>query len=249
MGCPPMKTTRSCRAATSQIRSLAPHMSVSRAPGRMRAATSGKSSSSACAGVQSTTASQVSSGARPSGEVASTAPSSRAWSQVRGSRSTPMSWISGRARRSASAKEPPISPRPTIATRSGSGMTRSVADPVKSVGEGVAGKSVAEFRRELRSHRCSMRVDETAVLGEERLVVAAVVLHPKVVEGEDAGGDVVDQVAVVGHEDDGARIVLQALAQGGDRLQIEVAGGLVENEHVGPGQHQLAEEQPHRLST
>src|SRR5438132_10888587 len=52
----------------------------------------------------------------------------------------------------------------------------------------------------------SVCVDEAAVLLEERLVPAGEVFHPAVVEGEDARGRIVDQIAVVRDEDDGAGI-------------------------------------------
>ena len=41
---------------------------------------------------------------------------------------------------------------------------------------------------------------------------------------------------------------LQAIIQGGDGLQIQVVGGLIQQEHVGPGQHHSGQHTPHLLS-
>ena len=59
------------------------------------------------------------------------------------------------------------------------------------------------------------------------------------VELEDPLGDVVEEVAVVGDRDDGARVLLEEALQPVDRLGVEVVGRLVEQQQVG-----VAEEQP-----
>ena len=59
------------------------------------------------------------------------------------------------------------------------------------------------------------------------------------VELENPLGDVVEKIAVVGHRDDGARILLQIALEPGDRFRVEVVRRLIEQQHVG-----LREQQP-----
>ena len=59
------------------------------------------------------------------------------------------------------------------------------------------------------------------------------------VELEDPSCDVVEEVAVVGHRDDGAVVLLQVSLEPGNGLGIEMVGRLVEQEQIG-----LAEQQP-----
>jgi hypothetical protein len=59
----------------------------------------------------------------------------------------------------------------------------------------------------------------------------------------DAGGDFFDEVVIVGDEQDGALVFLQRDVEGVDGFQVEVVGRLVEDQHVGLLQHELAEEQ------
>ena len=61
------------------------------------------------------------------------------------------------------------------------------------------------------------------------------------VELEDPAGHVVEEVAVVGHGDHRARILLEVPLEPGDRLGVEVVGRLVEEQHVGRLQQQAAE--------
>jgi hypothetical protein len=61
------------------------------------------------------------------------------------------------------------------------------------------------------------------------------------VEFEDPAGDVVEEVAVVGHADDGARVLLEVLLEPGDRFRVEVVGRLVEQQHVRLRQQQPAQ--------
>ena len=61
------------------------------------------------------------------------------------------------------------------------------------------------------------------------------------IELEDPSGHVVEEVAVVSHADDGARILLEVLLEPGDRLGVEVVGRLVEQQHVRLRQQQPAE--------
>src|SRR5262249_25831186 len=115
IGCAPTNATRSCLAPASQTRSFAPHTSVRTEPGAIRAATWGSIARSGWAGVQSTTMRQPSSGASSSELPASIAPAPSACSRACASMSMPRMRTSGRDRRSASEREPPMRPSPTIA--------------------------------------------------------------------------------------------------------------------------------------
>ena len=72
------------------------------------------------------------------------------------------------------------------------------------------------------------------VVALEREALAAIEL-------EDPLGDVVEEVAVVGDRDDGARVVPEELLQPVDRLGVEVVGRLVEQQQVGAAQQQPAQ--------
>ena len=61
------------------------------------------------------------------------------------------------------------------------------------------------------------------------------------IELENPAGDVVEEVAIVRHGDDGARIVLQEPLEPGDRFGVEVVGRLVEQQQVGRLQQQPAQ--------
>ena len=52
------------------------------------------------------------------------------------------------------------------------------------------------------------------------------------VELEDPAGDVIEEVAVVGDRDDGARVLVEVALEPGDAFGVEVVGGLVEEEDV-----------------
>ena len=61
------------------------------------------------------------------------------------------------------------------------------------------------------------------------------------VELEDPAGDVVEEVAVVGDDEDGARIVAQVALEPQHRFGIEVVGRLVEQQKLGLLQQQPAQ--------
>ena len=61
------------------------------------------------------------------------------------------------------------------------------------------------------------------------------------VELEDPLRDVVEEVAIVGDRDDGARVFLEIALEPGDRLGIEVIGRLIEQQHVRRRQQQPAQ--------
>ena len=64
-----------------------------------------------------------------------------------------------------------------------------------------------------------------------------------VFEDPQAGGDFVDEVVVVGDQQDGAFITLQRDVERVDGFEIEVVGRLVEDEDVGLGEDELAEDE------
>ena len=72
-------------------------------------------------------------------------------------------------------------------------------------------------------------------------VVALVGNAAAVVELEDPAGDVVEEVAVVGDDQDGARIVAQVAFQPGHAFGVEMVGRLVEQQQVGLVEQQLAQ--------
>ena len=77
---------------------------------------------------------------------------------------------------------------------------------------------------------CSSRF---CLLLEPGRIVALVGNAVAAIELEDPAGDVVEEVAVVGDDDHGARIVAQMLLQPGDALGVEMVGRLVEQQDVG----------------
>ena len=64
------------------------------------------------------------------------------------------------------------------------------------------------------------------------------------VELDDAAGHGVDEGAVVGDEDQRATPILQQVLQPLDGVQVEVVGGLVEQEHIGLGHQGLCQGHP-----
>ena len=69
------------------------------------------------------------------------------------------------------------------------------------------------------------------------------------IELEDPAGDVVEEVAVVGHRHDRAGVHLQRPLQPGHRLGVEMVGRLVQEQQVGLGQEQPAQRHPPSLAT
>ena len=79
------------------------------------------------------------------------------------------------------------------------------------------------------------------LLLEPRGVVALVGDAPAAVQLEDPAGDVVEEVAIVGHRDDRALVLGQVTLQPRDRLGVEVVRGLVEEQQVRLAQQQAAQ--------
>ncbi len=70
-------------------------------------------------------------------------------------------------------------------------------------------------------------------------VVAGVDVDALVFDLEDTGGEAVDEVAVVGDEEDGASEVADGVEEDVFGAEVEVVGGLVEEEHVAGGDEHL----------
>src|SRR5579864_1663024 len=64
------------------------------------------------------------------------------------------------------------------------------------------------------------------------------------VQLENPLGHVVEEVAVVRHGDDGARILLEIALEPADRFRIEMIGRLIEQQHVGSREQQPAQSHP-----
>ena len=75
------------------------------------------------------------------------------------------------------------------------------------------------------------------LLRQVLLEVARVGAQLAAVELDDAGGDAIEEAAVVGDDDDAALEVDQQLLEPLDGVEVEVVGRLVEQQHVG-GRHQ-----------
>ena len=69
------------------------------------------------------------------------------------------------------------------------------------------------------------------------------------IELEDPAGDVVEEVAIVGDRDHGARKAFEELLEPLDRQCVEVIRRLVEEQHVGLRQQQTAERDAAALAT
>ncbi len=78
-------------------------------------------------------------------------------------------------------------------------------------------------------------------LDEPFFVVAFPGVGAALVELEDPGGDVVEEVAVVGYDNEGAGEAFEVFFEPGDGFGVEVVGGFVEEEYVGVGDEEAAE--------
>jgi hypothetical protein len=79
-------------------------------------------------------------------------------------------------------------------------------------------------------------------------VIALVGNAAPAVELEDPAGHMIEEVAIMGDDEDRARIFVQVAFEPGDRLRIEVVGGLVEQQKLGLLQEEPAERDPPPLA-
>ena len=104
-------------------------------------------------------------------------------------------------------------------------------------------RPLAGVRRSLLAGEPGQLLFEPArVVALERDAAAAVEL-------EDPLRDVVEEVAIVGDRDDGARVLLEEALEPVDRLGIEVVGRLVEQQQVGVAKQQPGERDASLLAT
>ena len=89
---------------------------------------------------------------------------------------------------------------------------------------------------------------QLGLLFEPRGVVALERQAPAAFELQNPLGDVVEEVAVVGDDDDRARIVAERLFEPLDRLGVEMVGGLVQQQQVGLFQQGHAQGHPPPLA-
>ena len=80
------------------------------------------------------------------------------------------------------------------------------------------------------------------------LVGALEIFDAAVMKDPETRGDFVDQVVVVRDQQDRALVALQRDVESVDGFEVEVVGGLVEDEDVGLGQDQLAKREPRLLA-
>ena len=78
-------------------------------------------------------------------------------------------------------------------------------------------------------------------LGEVVVVVAGVTVERAAAQLEDAGAEDVEEGAVVGDDEEPARVARQVVLEPEQRLEIEVVGRLVEDEEGGLGHEQAGE--------
>ena len=88
----------------------------------------------------------------------------------------------------------------------------------------------------------SMRVADGGLLEDHVVVAAGVGDDGLVVDVGDVGADVVEEVAVVGDGDDGAAVAGEEVLEPVDGLEVEVVGGLVEEQGLGVAEEGLGEE-------
>ena len=112
--------------------------------------------------------------------------------------------------------------------------TRRHLNPLEFACEGLLPFALAAF---LLAEALFLLLEPGRVVALPRDSVAAV-------EFEDPAGDVVEEVAVVGHRDDGALIVLEMALEPSHREGVEVIGGLVEEQDVGLLDQQPAQGDP-----
>ena len=101
---------------------------------------------------------------------------------------------------------------------------------------------------ELRGDGAAARALLAVLLGETLLlllepgrVVALEGDAPAAVQLQDPAGDVVEEVAVVGHRHDRALVLLEVALEPGHGLGVQVVGGLVQQQQVGSAQQEAAQ--------
>ena len=118
------------------------------------------------------------------------------------------------------------------------GLGRLVAEPVD---EHLHPRQLFVLLALRLAHAFELRL----ALGEVVAVVARVVVQRPQVHLGDPRDDRVEEVAVVRHEDDRERVVVEVLLQPVAGLEVEVVGRLVEQQQVRPAEQQLGQRDAH----
>ncbi len=92
-----------------------------------------------------------------------------------------------------------------------------------------------------RRLRLALLLQALLLLLEPAGVVALIGNAAAAIELEDPAGDIVEEIAVVGHRHDGAGIIRQEALQPRHGFRVEMIGGLVQQQQVRPLQQQAAE--------
>ena len=83
---------------------------------------------------------------------------------------------------------------------------------------------------------------------QEFIVGALAIQQGIAADLDDPVGNGLHELVVVGGKENGLRVADQAVVQGGDGLLIQVVGGFVQHQHIGAGEHHLAQHTPHPLA-
>ena len=113
----------------------------------------------------------------------------------------------------------------------GQARRRVHAHPLQLGGQGALARALLLL---LLGQPLALLLQPGRVVALERQPAAAVQL-------QDPAGHVVQEVAVVGHGDDGARVLVQMALQPGHGFGVQVVGGLVKQQQVGLAQQQPAQ--------
>jgi hypothetical protein len=109
---------------------------------------------------------------------------------------------------------------------------REAAHELLQVGDLVLGLGVGGFHALPRLHR-----------GEhEVVVVAGIDLQLLEIQVRDVRADLVQEVTIVADDDHRGVVVVEHAFEPADRVDVEVVGGLVEQQHVGPREQRLREQ-------
>ena len=92
--------------------------------------------------------------------------------------------------------------------------------------------ALAGFHALPRLHRCQHEV----------VVVAGVDLQLLEIQVRDVRADLIQEVPIVADDDHRGFVVVEHVFEPADRVDVEVVGGLVEQQHVGPGKQRLRQQ-------
>ena len=126
----------------------------------------------------------------------------------------------------------------------GLGLLGLVLLGVEAVVEALQLLDLLEVLLVLAAHEVEPRLALAQVGGE----VAALRLDVLVLHGEDAPPDLLEQAAVVRHQQEGALVVGEEALEPLHRVDVEVVGGLVEQQQVGVGEQRARQRDARELA-